>query len=128
MPGYECVRRMSVGEVRGKSFGKLMVAVVKSALMYGAEVWGSCMLLTWLDCIEQLQLRAYRIFLGVGRLHPKTSLQIEMGLLPLKWEAKMRCIQFWHKVMTMGEERLVKRVAMESLSLQGEMKWQENLE
>ena len=46
--------------------------------MYRAEVSGSC---KWLDCIEQVQLRAYRIFLVVGRLHPKTSLQIEMGLL-----------------------------------------------
>ena len=49
--------------------------------------------------IDQVQLRAYRIFLGVGRLHPKTSLQIEMRLLPLKWEAKTRCIEFWHKVI-----------------------------
>ena len=117
--------RMSVGEVRGKTFVKLMEALVESASMYGAEVWGSC---KWLDCIDQVQLRAYRIFLGVGRLHPKTSLQIEMGLLPWKWEAKMRCIQFWHKVMTMGEERLVKRVAMEALSLKGKVKWLENLE
>ena len=45
MPGYEGVRRMSLGEVRDKSFVKLMVAVVKSALMYGAEVWGSCTLI-----------------------------------------------------------------------------------
>ena len=42
----------------------------------------------WIDCIEQVQLRAYRMLLGVGRLHPKTSPQIEMALLPLKWEAK----------------------------------------
>ena len=39
--------------------------------MNGAEVWGSC---RWLDCIEQVQLRAYGIFLGVDRLHPKTNL------------------------------------------------------
>ena len=51
---------------------------MESALMYRAEVWGSC---KWLDCIGQVQLRSYRIFLGVGRLHPKISLQIEMGLL-----------------------------------------------
>ena len=44
--------------------------------------------------IDQVQLRGYRIFLGVGRLHPKTSLQIEMGLFPLKWEATKRCIEF----------------------------------
>ena len=73
--------RVNMGEVRGKTFGKLKEAMVESALMYGAEVWGSC---KWLDCIEHIQLQAYRVFLGVGRLHPKTSLQIEMGLLPLK--------------------------------------------
>ena len=93
--------------------------------MYGAEVWESC---KWLDCIEQVQLQALRIFLGVGRLHPKTSLPVEMGLLPLKWEAETRCIEFWHKVLTMGEEILVKRVAMEAPSLNGKGKWWENLE
>ena len=73
--------RVSMGEVRGKTFVKLMEALVESTLIYGAEVWGSC---KWLDCIEQVQLRVYRIFLGVGRLHPKTSLQIKMGLLPFE--------------------------------------------
>ena len=98
---------MSVGKVGDKTFVKLMEALVESALMYGAEVWRSC---KWLYCIEHVQLQAYRIFLGVGRLHSKTSLHIEMGLFPLKWEAKTRCIEFWHKVMMMGEdERLVKK-------------------
>ena len=95
--------RASMGEVGGKTFVKLMEALVESVLMYGAEVWGSC---RQLECIEQVQLRGYRIFLGVGRLHPKTSLHIEMGMLSLRWEAKRRTIEFWHRVMTMGEERL----------------------
>ena len=56
---------MNAWEVRDKTFLKLMEALVESALTYGAEVWGSC---KWLDCIEQVQLRAYRLFLGVGRL------------------------------------------------------------
>ena len=33
--------RCRVGEVRGKTFVKLMEALVESALMCGAEVWGS---------------------------------------------------------------------------------------
>ena len=59
--------RMSVREVRGKTFVKLM------GQKCGEVVY------KWLDCIEQVQLRAYRIFLGVGRLHAKTSVQIEEG-------------------------------------------------
>ena len=31
--------RVSMGEVRGKTFIKIMEALVKSALLYGAEVW-----------------------------------------------------------------------------------------
>ena len=54
--------------------------------MNGAEVWGNC---KWLHCIEQVQLRASGIFLGLAGYIPR---QTEMGLLPLKWEAKKRCI------------------------------------
>jgi len=49
--------------------------------------------------IEKIQLRAARIFLGVGRLHPKVSLLYELNTLPLKWEGMKRCIEFWVKVM-----------------------------
>ena len=49
----------------------LLEMLVDSVLLYGAEVWGSC---GQLAPIEKIQLRAARIFLGVGRLHPKVSL------------------------------------------------------
>ena len=77
--------RANMGEVGDKAFVKLMEALVESVLMYGPEVWGSCRLL---ECIEQVQLHGYRIFLGVSKRHPKTSLQIEMGMLPLRREPK----------------------------------------
>ena len=48
--------------------------------------------------------------MGVGRLHPKVSLQFELNILPLEWEAIKRCIEFWAKVMRMGENRLLKQV------------------
>ena len=67
---------MSMGEVRGKIFVKLIEALVVKCREAVHNY-------KWLDCIEQVQLQAYRIFLGVGRLYPKTSLQIEMGLLNL---------------------------------------------
>ena len=60
--------RISVGEVQGDSFVKLLEAMVESVLLYGAEVWGCC---KWTDALEQVQLRAARIFLGFGRLHPE---------------------------------------------------------
>ena len=38
-------------------------------------------------------MRAARIFLGVGRRHPLISLQFEMDMLPVKWEALRRGIE-----------------------------------
>ena len=57
---------------------KLMESLVESVLLYGAEVWGCG---RQLEQVEQVQLRAARIFLGVGRLHPKVALLFEMKML-----------------------------------------------
>ena len=65
-----------MGELRGETFKKLLEMLVDSVLLYGAEVWGSCRNLA---PMEKIQLRAARIFLGVGRLHPKISLQFELN-------------------------------------------------
>ena len=73
-------------------------------------------------------LRAVRLFLGVGRLHPKAALQYEMKMMPVTWEAKRRCIEFWLTVLRMSDDRLVKRVVMESLEMVGKTAWQKDLE
>ena len=101
--------RVAVGEVRGETFVKLMEVLVGSVLMYGAEVWGGG---GQLGPIEGVQMRAARIFLGVGRLHPLVSLQYEMNMMPLRWEGMKRCIEFWVMVMRMNEDRLLKVVML----------------
>ena len=60
-------------------------ALVELVLLYGAEVWGSGRHAT---LVEQMQLRAARIFLGVGRLHQKVALHFEMKMMLVIWEAK----------------------------------------
>ena len=88
-------------------------------------MWGSC---GQLAPIEKIQLRAARIFLGVGRLHPKVSLLFELNTLPLKWEGMKRCIEFWVKVMRMGEDRLLKQVMMQVMELGDGVQWRQDLE
>ena len=68
--------RDAAGEVRGKTFVRLMEMLVESVLLYGAEVWGGG---SQLEPVERVQMRAARIFLGVGRLHPLVSLQYELN-------------------------------------------------
>ena len=50
----------SVGEVNERSFMQLMQSLVESVLLYEAEIWGCYQKL---DGLNQLQLRALRIFL-----------------------------------------------------------------
>jgi len=44
--------------------------------------------------VENVQMQAARIILGVGRHHPLVSLQFEMDLLPVRWEALRRGNEF----------------------------------
>ena len=116
--------RVAVGEVRGETFVKLMEMLVGSVLMYGAEVWGGG---GQLGPVEGVQMRAARIFLGVGRLHPLVSLQYELNMVPLRWEGMRRCIEFWVMVLRLNEERLLKVVMLETLEKGCKIKWVQNL-
>ena len=104
--------RVAVGGVRGETFVKLMEVLVGSVLMYGAEVWGGG---GQLGLVEGMQMRAARIFLGIGRLHPHVSLQYELNMMPLRWEGMRRCIEFWVTVLRLNEDRLLKVVMLEAL-------------
>ena len=64
----------------------------------------------------------------MGRLHPKVSLLFELNTLPLKWEGMKRCIEFWVKVMRMGEDRLLKQVMMQVMELGDGVRWRQDLE
>ena len=57
------------------------------------------------------------MFFGVGMLHPRASLTMEMESLPVVWEARVRCVQFWYKVLTskVYEGRLLRKVATQTV-------------
>ena len=117
--------RATVGEVRGATFVRLMESLVESVLLYGAEVWGCG---AQLGPVENVQMRAARIFLGVGRLHPLVSLQFEMNMLPMKWVAMKRSIEFWVQVMRMTDGRLLKVVMLEALEIGCKVRWVKELQ
>ena len=53
--------------------------ITKHPTIY-TEIWGCN---RNLEGVEQAQLRALRMFFGVGKLHPKVSLLAEMRDLPM---------------------------------------------
>ena len=66
-------------------------------MMYGTEVWGCN---RNVETLQQVQLKAGRLFFGVGTRHPRVSLLWELGDLPVVWIAKLRCVTFWFTVLT----------------------------
>ena len=78
--------------------------------------------------VENVQMRAARIFLGVGRLHPLVSLQFEMNMLPIKWVAMKRSIEFRVQVMRMTDDRLLKVVMLEALEVGCRVRWVKELQ
>ena len=92
--------RTKLGDVGVGMFSKLMTSLMDSTMLYGSEIWGCNQ---DLEKIEQIQMRVLRLFFGVGTLHPKVLLLAEMGELPVKWLARMRCVTFWSKVLTCRE-------------------------
>ena len=110
----------TVWEVRRATFLRLLEMLVESVLLYRVEAWGCG---GQLDPVENAQMRAARIFFGVGRCHPLVSLQFEMNMLPVKWEALRRRIEFWVQVMRMDDDKLVKVVMLEALEIGSEVRW-----
>ena len=72
-----------------------------------------------MDSLEQLQLRALRTHFGVGRNHPRVSLLAEMSCCPLMWEARLRCVIFWFKILLspMFENCIIRRAAKDAISM-----------
>ena len=73
--------KIVIGEVKGESFIRLLEALVDSVLLYGQRCGDAACRQT--DPLVQVQLRGARIFLGVGRLHPRSAIEYEMRMMPL---------------------------------------------
>ena len=71
----------------------------------------------YIETIKPVQLHAFCMFIGVGTLHPKASLMMEMESLPVVWQATVRCMQFWYKVLPnkLHEGRLLRKVASQAV-------------
>ena len=63
----------------------------------------------------------------VGSLHPLASLQFKMILLQVKWEAMKRSIEFWVRVIRLGEGKLLKEVVREAMKFGGKVQWVKDL-
>ena len=74
---------------------KLLNVIVKPAVLYGAEVWGSekC------DIIERLQLRFFKYVLSVNKFTSSVMVYWEFGAVPFDVDIKITYANILGKIM-----------------------------
>lgn len=95
-----------LGGVSYGVFTKLYDSMVSSIIEYGAGIWGT----KNYSCINAIQNRACRFFLGVGKYTPNNAILGDIGWEPIfhrQWKA---VTNLWCRLNNMNTDRLNRKV------------------
>ena len=84
------------------TFTRLYDSTVNSVISYGASIWGT----REYSCINAVQHRAGRFFLGVGKFTPNAAVEGDMGWTPADVRQWNCVIRLWCRLKTMDVNRL----------------------
>ena len=100
----------SLGGMPFDVYSKLYDSLVWPVIAYGAALWGD----RTFACIDAVQNRAMRFYLGVGRYTPTAAVAGDMGWEPTivkQW----KCVgSFWSRLCNMDNSRLTKKIFLYS--------------
>ena len=88
------------------AFTTLFNAGITPILDYCAGVWG----MGNFKCIEDVQLKAARYYLGVHKFCPLLAIEGEIGWVRCATRRKLDVIKLWNKIVTLDDLRIPKRV------------------
>ena len=84
---------------------------------YGAGIWG----FGEFSCMEKIQNRAMRCFLGVHKYAPLFALQGKMAFIPTTTSRKLEMLRLWNRILRLPNERLPKKLF--HIMYQNNSKW-----
>ena len=96
-----------------KIFTKLYNTVVQPILDYGSHVWGH----KSYQCVEAVQNRALRYFLGVGKRTPIAAMQGDMGWTSQEHRQWITVIRQWCRLSNLNATRVNQKVFQWCLKL-----------
>lgn len=91
---------------------KIFDVKIKPILLYGSEVWG----VKKYECLENLQIRYFKMFLGVGKTTENCFILREVGRYPLWVVTKCNALKYWCKLLTLSNERYPKHCYLQQYS------------
>ena len=87
-------------------------ATVQSIIDYSAAIWGT----KSMSCINAVQNRACRYFLGLGRYAPNAAINGDMGWLSPEHSQWMCIARKWCRLANMDESLLAKKIFLSHLT------------
>ena len=104
--GLLIAKSKSLGGMPYSVFLKLFDSVVWSVIAYGAAVWGS----RKFSCIEAVQHKAQRYYLGTGKYTPSAAVAGDMGWIPA-FIKQYKCVcKQWARYTNMPNDRINKHI------------------
>ena len=87
-----------------KTYEKLYFSCVAPILDYGSSTWR----IKSYRCLDNIQNRAMRFFMGVHRYAPITALIGDINWLPCLYRHWLNIVRFWNRLIRMDNNRLTK--------------------
>jgi hypothetical protein len=107
--GLLIAKAKQMGGMPYNVFNKLYDSTVWPVISYTASIWGT----KSYTCINAVQNRAIRFFLGVGKYTPTAALYGETAWRPPHVKQWRSVSQQWHRLCTMDTNRLNYKIFME---------------
>ena len=104
--GLLIAKSKALGGMPYKVFTKLYDTMVWPVVAYGAAVWGDKVF----SCINAVQNRAMRFYMGTGKYTPNAAVSGDMGWQPASIKQWKVVCTHWHRMMLMPSSRLNKQI------------------
>jgi len=104
-------------ECRCGTFTKLFTSCVCPILEYGAGVWG----MKYFECIEQVQRKAMRYFLGVHRFAPIDFIVGDFGWETCFSRQKLAVLRLWNRLLSLPTNRVTSKIFKWDLNYSSKM-------
>ena len=113
--GLILAKDKAFGGLPFRSFTKLFDTVVWSVINYGAGIWGT----NQYSCINAIQTRAERYFLGIGKYTPNAAVRGETAWTPAIVKQWGTVANVWCRLKTMDSNRLNYKIFKWSYNVSG---------
>ena len=99
--GLVIAKSKAFGGLPFGAFTKLYDTMVWSVINYGADIWGT----RQFSCINTVQLRAARYYMGVGRYTPNSAVQGDTGWKPMIVRQWTSVLNHWIRLKIIDTDR-----------------------